>query len=313
MPPTADAERGPVVDAFAAEPQEPQERDVPPPEPVAEPALAVQVLPTGEPAWPEPAVEADAVTPPEPFVVEGPLAPPSADPFEFTDHGVSLAAGLDDVFDLGPPFAEPGPALGPAEPFEAPAAAADLPLVAEPAAEPAAEPVAELPALVPAEISPPETFGEAFEPAAVVAAPAEAPEPAAIDEPLFAAEAVTPAAVTELPVEPPDAAPAPWHQPVAVEVPEALPEAAAAQPPATMTLARLYIQQQQLPEAVEVLERLQRANPDNQEATDLLELVRDMLEPLPEPLPPLSVRERKIATLQRFLACLTLGRDRAQL
>ncbi|MBI4917996.1 MAG: tetratricopeptide repeat protein [Acidobacteria bacterium] len=290
MPPTAPAQPEPVPDAFAVESYAIAEV---PPEPVAEPVVAVQALPAGAPAWPEPAAEPVAVAPPEPFVVETPLGPPSADPFEFTDHGVSLAAGLDDVFGFGPPLAEPAPAPGPAEPF-------------------AVEQAAELPALVPAEVAPPETVGEAFEPAAVVAAPAEAPEPEAIVEPPFAGEAVTPAVVTELPVEPPDAAPAPWHQPVAVEVPEAHPEAAAAQPPATMTLARLYIQQQQLPKAVEVLERLKRADPDNQEAADLLELVRDMLEPLDEPLPPLSVRERKIAALQRFLACLTLGRDRAQ-
>ena len=301
MPPTAPAEPEAIPDAFAAESDAIAEV---PPEPIPEPVAAEPALPAAAPDWPEPAAEPVEVAPPEPFVVEAPLAPPSADPFEFTDHGVSLAAGLDDVFGFGPPLAEPAPAAGPAGPLDAPAEAAELPF--------AVEPVAELPAVVPAEIPPPEIFEESFEPAAAVAAPAEAPEPEAIVEPPFAAEVVTPAAVTELPVEPPEAAPAPWLQPVAVEAPEAQPEAAAAQPPATMTLARLYIQQQQLPKAVEVLERLKRADPDNQEAADLLELVRDMLEPLDEPLPPLSVRERKIAALQRFLACLTLGRDRAQ-
>ena len=43
---------------------------------------------------------------------------------------------------------------------------------------------------------------------------------------------------------------------------------------------------------------------------DLRELVRDMMEPMPEPLPPLTPRERKIAALQRFLACITLARER---
>ncbi len=84
------------------------------------------------------------------------------------------------------------------------------------------------------------------------------------------------------------------------------------QPPASLTLARLYVQQQALGEAVTVLERLLEREPANVEAGDLLALVRDMMVPLPEEPPPLAPRERKIAALQRWLASLTLGEERAQ-
>lgn len=81
--------------------------------------------------------------------------------------------------------------------------------------------------------------------------------------------------------------------------------------PATLALARLYVQQQALGEATRVLERLLEREPGNIEAQDLLSLVRDMMEPLPAAPPPLSRRERKIAALQHWLACLTLGQERA--
>ncbi len=195
----------------------------------------------------------------------------------------------------------------------APAAEAELPFAVDAAVEPPAAVSTEVP-------PPPAESAEAFEEAAAAAAPAEVfgPDSRSVIQPLVAAEAITPASVAEVPVEATlesaDAEPAAWLVPAPVGAPEVatLREEPEARPPATLTLARLYIQQQQLPDAVEVLERLRRADPDNQEAADLLELVRDMLEPLDEPLPPLSVRERKIAALQRFLACLTLGRDRAQ-
>jgi hypothetical protein len=83
------------------------------------------------------------------------------------------------------------------------------------------------------------------------------------------------------------------------------------EPPPSIALARLYLQQQAADEAVHVLERLLEKEPDNVEAYDLLALVRDMMMPLPAAPPPLSVRERKIAALQRFLASLTLGWERA--
>ena len=64
-------------------------------------------------------------------------------------------------------------------------------------------------------------------------------------------------------------------------------------------------------EAVRVLERLLEREPGNVEARDLLALVRDMLEPMPAAPLKLSSRERKIAALQRWLASLTLGQERA--
>jgi tetratricopeptide (TPR) repeat protein len=78
----------------------------------------------------------------------------------------------------------------------------------------------------------------------------------------------------------------------------------------TLTLARLYVQQEDFPAAIAVLERLLEGDAGNQEASDLLDLIQDMMAPLPEGLPTLSVRERKIAALQRWLASLTLARER---
>jgi hypothetical protein len=83
------------------------------------------------------------------------------------------------------------------------------------------------------------------------------------------------------------------------------------EPPPSIALARLYLQQQAADEAVHILERLLEKEPDNVEASDLLALVRDMMMPLPAAPPPLAARERKIAALQRFLASLTLGWERA--
>jgi hypothetical protein len=83
------------------------------------------------------------------------------------------------------------------------------------------------------------------------------------------------------------------------------------EPPPSVALARLYLQQQAPDEAVRALERLLEREPENAEAAGLLALVRDMMMPLPAAPPPLSSRERKIAALQRWLASLTLGWERA--
>lgn len=93
--------------------------------------------------------------------------------------------------------------------------------------------------------------------------------------------------------------------------PEPRLDAAVVQPPASLTLARLYVQQEALGESVRILERLLEREPGNVEARDLLALVRDIMEPLPAEAPKLSRRERRIAALQRWLASLTLGRERA--
>lgn len=90
-------------------------------------------------------------------------------------------------------------------------------------------------------------------------------------------------------------------------VPVALPE----ESPASITLARLYLHQQQMGAAVEVLERLLEREPDNHEAADLLVLVRDLMEEAPAPqVSVLPVAERKIAALQRWLARIEPGRER---
>jgi hypothetical protein len=126
----------------------------------------------------------------------------------------------------------------------------------------------------------------------------------------------------EAPAEAPPVGPGPEVQGVAEQAPTVLKAVlgapskpisskVASAPPATLALARLYVQQQALGEATRVLERLLEREPTNVEAQDLLSLVRDMMEPLPAAPPPLSRRERKIAALQHWLACLTLGRERA--
>lgn len=84
-------------------------------------------------------------------------------------------------------------------------------------------------------------------------------------------------------------------------------------PPAkqpTLAEAREAIHRGELEKALAILESLVAAEPENQEACDLLALVREMLEPLPPEEPELSPRERKIAALQRFLAQVTLARER---
>lgn len=114
-------------------------------------------------------------------------------------------------------------------------------------------------------------------------------------EPLVAAESV--------PAEPLGDVPALHEAPPAVAPVE--------EHPASITLARLFLRQQEMTAAVEVLERVLEREPDNQEARDLLLLVRDMMEEAPvQPIPALSVGERKIAALQRWLARMEQGRER---
>lgn len=92
------------------------------------------------------------------------------------------------------------------------------------------------------------------------------------------------------------------------------PEASFWEPPpagkATLAEAREAINRGEPEKALAILETLVQAEPENQEAVDLLALVRDMLEPLPPAEPKLSLRARKIAALQRFLAQVTLARER---
>ncbi|MGQ9495137.1 MAG: tetratricopeptide repeat protein [Thermoanaerobaculaceae bacterium] len=78
----------------------------------------------------------------------------------------------------------------------------------------------------------------------------------------------------------------------------------------TLAEAREAINSGEPGKALVILESLVEAEPENREAVDLLALVRDMLEPLPAEEATLSPRARKIAALQRFLAQVTLARER---
>lgn len=78
----------------------------------------------------------------------------------------------------------------------------------------------------------------------------------------------------------------------------------------TLEEARQAINSGEPEKALVILESLVEAEPENQEAVDLLALVRDMLEPLSPEEPALPPRARKIAALQRFLAQVTLARER---
>ena len=164
--------------------------------------------------------------------------------------------------------------------------------------------------------------GFEFEPVASPARAGEVPDQPASDGPPEPAvdsalsvgggptvEAATPAAGDHLFTAPP-AEEAPSLLKAVLTATAVKAASAPVQPPASLTLARLYVQQQALDDAVIVLERLLEREPTNIEAQDLLALVRDMMVPLPEAPPPLSARERKIAALQRWLASLTLGRER---
>lgn len=90
------------------------------------------------------------------------------------------------------------------------------------------------------------------------------------------------------------------------------PPPAAAERPMLPTLAdaRAAVNRGDLAAAAAMLRELLAADAENQEAADLLALVEDMMEPLPPEEPRLSPREKKIAALQRFLANVTLARER---
>ncbi len=264
---------------------------------------------------------------PGPFAGTAPLpasaAPPAvdlADPFTLP-LSISAADASADVFALpveAPSFAdEPfGFAAAPAPPQAefldelaplrtiAPQRAA-APAVFEPGAF-AAEPIP-----APEIVSLPVTIEQIAQPQAV-AAPFVEPvaEPTAgeifpetVPEPPPAREVYAEVAAPKL------EAPAVEPPPAVAAVPVSPGSAAAGSRP-TLTMARLYLQQQDFPAAIAILERMVTSDPDNQEARDLLDLVHDMMAPLPGELPLASVRERKIAALQGWLASLTLGQER---
>jgi cytochrome c-type biogenesis protein CcmH/NrfG len=265
-----------AVDAIAAEMAAPP----PPEEPhAAEPAE--EVIESAEVFAPAQEVEAPE---PAPAAVEEiewapEAAPPAAEVAFPAEAKKSPSADTHRLTVPVVPVAPPGP-VTPAPP---------APVGQETAEDLFGEP----PAAVEAAPEPPDV---AQPPAA---APAEVPEPPQPSE----AELFT--------VPEAEEAPALLKKVLQAPTPEPRLDAAAVQPPASLTLARLYVQQQALEEAVLVLERLLEREPGNTEARDLLALVRDMQEPLPEAPARLSRRERRIAALQRWLASLTLGRERA--
>jgi hypothetical protein len=199
--------------------------------------------------------------------------------------------------ELHPEFSVPGPGEPPVAP-PPPELLAAVPVAPKsgPPAAPEASPTPEF--------TPEFAFAEtSAEPAA--AAPAVIALPAAA-----VAEPESSAAPPYVIALPPAPAVAPGPRPV--PVPPSRPEPPVEPPagPATVTLARLYLRQQELPTAAAILARVLEREPDNLEARELLALVRDMMEPLPEPAAPPSVHQRKIAALQQWLASLTLGRAR---
>jgi cytochrome c-type biogenesis protein CcmH/NrfG len=263
--------------------------------------LVVEIAPVvaPPPAAPEPApfvATPPAAVPPaaassgplqldDPFALSASAADMSADVFSFPVETPSFA---DEPFFLTPPVA-PQPAF--LSEF-APVAA----LVAEPHA--AAEETGLFnEAIVAVAVPEVEALAEPAPAAAPVAETFAAAAPAPAPAPVPAAEMVEAAPPIEEVVEPAPPAPA------------APPQAAAKARP-TLTLARLHLQQQDFPAAIAILERLVVSDPDNQEARDLLDLVHDMMAPLPGELPLASARERKIAALQGWLASLTLGQER---
>jgi hypothetical protein len=201
--------------------------------------------------------------------------------------------------ELHPGFAVPGPGEPPIPP-PPPELLTVTPTAPEPAPPIGAE------ALPPTEFAPTFAFADATA------------EPAVAVPPVIALPAA-PDPGPGLTVVPPRVIPPPPAPFVAPE-PPTLPEPARERPqqpaaeapggPATVTLARLYLRQQEFTTAAAILDRVLEREPDNLEARELLALVRDMLEPLPEPAPPPSVQQRKIAALQQWLASLTLGRAR---
>src|SRR5664280_1740129 len=283
---------------------------------------AVDAL-SSDAAAPEPAAAAEEPFPPAdvpapglmtavPAAPAAPFAQPTPAPAAEPPEGRTAVARAEE-FMVGAAAAAGPPALAAVvEPASAPLVGFEF----EPEAPPA--PVAAMPtAVTPPPVAPaveppaPEAaFEEAF-PASAGAGLAQPPPEAFLAE--SAAAPPVPAALPDSDLfTVPETDQAPVLLKAVLQASAAQAATEPVQPPASLTLARLYVQQQALGEAVAVLERLLEREPANVEAADLLALVRDMMVPLPEEPPPLDPRERKIAALQRWLASLTLGEERAQ-
>lgn len=340
LPVEAVPDSGPSADVFDVfgGPSEPEAADAvertvaaAPVEPLPEPMEE----PTPLPAEPEPVAELEPEPPGSP---EAAPLPAESGPPEVAAAEVSAAEPTPELepapVDLAPPAPEApmeepllAPGAGPegeaeeiapgTAPEGQPEELAPLELPAEPlsvAPEPGS-PEEEAPAVAPVEVSLAEP-DVAAAPAVVLVPesgqPEEPPRVVAAEEPPVEPEAVEggtggdlePEASDARPLNPPEV-----EESVVREAPG--PAAVSEESPASITLARLYLHQQQMDAAVEVLERLLAREPDNQEAGDLLVLVRDLMEEAPAPqVPVLPVSERKIAALQRWLARMEPGRER---
>jgi cytochrome c-type biogenesis protein CcmH/NrfG len=241
---------------------------------------------------------------PRTLVLDAPIAEASAVTGRVEIGKISAAARADAPFDL--PAATEAARDG-SEPFAAAAAEAPATVAESPGTtqrRPAIQPFVTAPMAL-------EKIAQA--PEGPWAQPSEPAEPPSVEvEPTPAPPVSTPigAADSDL-FTAPEIEAGPTLLKGLLRAPSDRARAEQSQPPASLTLARLYVQQQAMDEAILVLERLLEREPGNIEARDLLALVRDMMAPLPEAPPPLSLRERRIAALQRWLASLTLGRERA--
>jgi len=282
--------------------------------------------PFGAPALVSPAAEGADV-----FALPAPSGDFADEPFGLPPAPAAVQAAFLPDFGTPPASLAPPPPVaaapepGPSGPDLAPPPAIIAASTDEPVPLPAADFASTSAfAAAPLELAPP----PALVAVPATGAPAAAPGPTPVDElgpPTAAATVAPPLAAAAAASAPP----VPLPEPVLPEAPEmpAAPAAAsvagapgvaasdererrtaAARP--TLTLARLHLQQQDFQAAITILERVVVDDPDNQEARDLLDLVHDMMAPLPGELPSLSVRERKIAALQGWLASLTLGHER---
>ena len=275
-----------AVEALSSETQPPVQKPAPIEPPVAPPTAPPAAEPFASaptdapPALPQAALPASAAG--DVAAASLPLVFPLEEPFG--PFGEALAPMGGDVFTAAPEF----PPLPEGGVFGVPPAGGD---VATATAGPLqVEAVPEAVALPPAPSATLESLDALFaEPTAAEVQPIAPPAP-------LAPSPMQPAAAA--PIAP--AAPPPPVAPPAAPLPRA-----------TVALARLYVQQQDLAGASDVLARVIERDASNVEARELLALIHDMMAPLPEPLPSLSPRERKIAALQRWLAGITLAKEEA--
>lgn len=247
------------------------------------------------------------MTPPPPLPFEDVLPPPAALPSEdvFAVAAPETAAAVEDVFGEACEEAPPPPESTTLVAGPLPAGEEDIsPLATQ------ARVILPLPLPAP-------THAPPGEPPPLVEEAVGEPPLLAVEEAPLIAEKMPLGAVEELAPPPQEVPPSPVPtEPETPLPPPAAPEAAPGLPAEvaarSVEAARALIRSERLSDAAALLERLLEREPDHGEARDLLELVRDMLGPMPMEMPPLSLRERKIAALQRWLLSLTLAHERAE-